>query len=558
MADANVRKFYLSWIDRRKGPWPRWLEPKETQRTRKGTTVVFRPPDDAQWPGLPEVVDGPQTWQHLGPTLTALFHPQSPYNNFNNLQRVYLLYEPDLAEHSPHEKLRKVMEEIFAVRKIGDLAKRVQWVPIGGITEHTDHKQIIQQLETWIHGVDDPLNLRRKSPPSITINLSPGTPTKHACWLMLYWKGALGHSPGTFVKFIQGSTELYADEDRRRPVHDVPIDILSRFIGKEGNTEPAPEAGPADWVRLEGLRSEPYEKLRQMLEQTALLGIPIVLYGERGTGKTFLARYYHERRQFYRRQHYSQVRQARAAPVRYPSNAPAVKGEGNFVPVTLSEYADLHELRDNLFGWAEGSWTGAKEEYHGLLGLAHRGTLFLDEIHHLDHTLQASLLGVLNNSRYRPKMAPYEVESHFDLVLATNDPQWRETLADDFRDRIERVVLEVPSFRSLQRYDLDDLWQFWEFTMKRRCWEAGIEFSDIPEDCRVHLIGLFRHQPFLGNWRRPDAAGRPGLAAADRGARRKTDGFDVEPGPARQGDISDVSGGAVRVEKAEKKWVCPA
>src|SRR5205814_8705816 len=117
-------------------------------------------------------------------------------------------------------------------------------------------------------------------------------------------------------------------------------------------------------------------------------------------------------------------RPTRPAPVRFPSNSPADTGEGNFVPVTLSEYADLHELRDNLFGWAEGSWTGAKEEYHGLLGLAHRGTLVLGEIHHRDRTLQASLLGVLNNCRYRPKMAPYEVESQFDLVLATNDPQW--------------------------------------------------------------------------------------------------------------------------------------
>ena len=498
MADANLRKFFLSWVDRRKDPWPLWMEQPDGLAGRKAKAVACRPADDPHWPGVPELLDCPQPWQHLGPTLTALFHPQSPYHNFNNLQRVYLLYEPELLDRSPHEKLRAALEQICAARKLGDLAKRVHWVPITGITEHTEHKQIIGQLEAWIHGPDDPLNLRRKTPPSIVINLGPATPTKHACWLMLYWKGALGHSPGAFVKFIQGSTQSYADENRRVPVHDVPIDMLSRFIGKEG-TPSEPKAD--DWVKLEDLRSEPYEKLRQMLEQTALLGIPIVLYGERGTGKTFLARYYHERRQFYRRQQGTLPRPARSMPVRFPSNAPAEKAEGNFVPVTLSEYADLHELRDNLFGWAEGSWTGAKEEYHGLLGLAHRGTLFLDEIHHLDRTLQASLLGVLNNCRYRPKMAPYEVESNFDLVLATNDPQWRETLADDFRDRIERVVLEVPSFRSLQRHDLGDLWQFWEFTLRRRCWEAGIEYTAIPEDCQTHLAGVFRHQPLLGNWR---------------------------------------------------------
>jgi hypothetical protein len=497
MAEANFRKFYLSWVDRRKDPWPRWLE-LESQTTRKGLKISTRPMDDPQWPGVPEVICS-APWQYLGPTLTALFHPQSPYYNFNNLQRVYLLYEPELGQHSPHDKLQEAVERICAARKIADLAKRVHWVPIAGITEHTDHKQIIQQLEAWVHGPEDPLNLRRKAPSSIVINLSPATPTKHASWLMLYWKGALGHSPGTFVKFIQQRTAEYTDENQRLPILDVPIDMLSRFIGKDTGATVEPKAD--DWVRLEDLRSEPYAKLRQTLEQTALLGIPIVLYGERGTGKTFLARYYHERRQFYRRQYGAPAPAARSAPVRFPSNAPDVKGDGNFVPVTLSEFVDLHELRDNLFGWAEGSWTGAKDEYHGLLGLAHRGTLFLDEIHHLDRTLQASLLGVLNNCRYRPKMAPYEVESHFDLVLATNDADWRSTLADDFRDRIERVVLEVPSFRSLQRYDLGDIWQFWEFTLKRRCAETGIECTSIPEDCKTHLAGAFRHQPLLGNWR---------------------------------------------------------
>jgi transcriptional regulator with AAA-type ATPase domain len=322
---------------------------------------------------------------------------------------------------------------------------------------------------------------------------------------MLHWKGILGSPPGTFVKFIQGDTGNYHDEESRTPVRDVPIELLSRFIGKTSPGASPAEPKEGDWVSLENLRGEPFEKLRQVIEQTALLGIPIVLQGERGTGKTFLARYYHERRQIYRPQPATRDGRPRTPSsksfLRFPSNAPAGPEAPNFVCVTLSEYADLHELRDNLFGWAKGSWTGAEEEYHGLLGLAHGGTLFLDEIHHLDRTLQASLLGVLNNRRYRPKGASCEVESHFDLVVATNDPQWRAKLADDFRDRIERVVLEVPPFRLLQRHDLADLWLFWEFTLRRRCRECGIEYCEAPEDCRALVLAALRHQPLLGNWR---------------------------------------------------------
>jgi transcriptional regulator with AAA-type ATPase domain len=133
--------------------------------------------------------------------------------------------------------------------------------------------------------------------------------------------------------------------------------------------------------------------------------------------------------------------------------------------------------------------------------MAHHGTLFLDEIRHLQGALQASLLGVLNNHRYRPKMADYEVQSLFDLVVATNDPQWRDRLADDFRDRIERIVLEVPPFRVLQRADLADLWCFWECTLRRRCRECGVDYTEPTPECRAELEGVFRHQPLAGNWR---------------------------------------------------------
>jgi hypothetical protein len=505
--DPKARKFYVSWVDRRKDPWPKWADRTDGQPSKKGKALRLCPAEDPEWPGVPRLVDEQQPWLHLGPTLTALFHPNSPYCNLRHLDRVYLVYEPELGKRSPHEKLRDVLERLCRARQIPDFQKRLRLAPIAGIADHTDHKQVLQRLEDWICGDEDPFNLRRKAgknSPHIVINLGPGTPAKHACWLMLHWKGVLGDAPSTFVKFVQGDAGLYGDEAQREPIRDVPIDVLSRFIGKEARVAAPPAA--EDWVRLEDLRSAPYEDLRKTIEQAALLGLPIVLYGERGTGKTFLARYYHERRQFYRR-----IQAGPADPglpaagrnsfLRAPSNAPAAPQEGSFVPVTLSEYANLHELRDHLFGWARGSWTGAQGEYHGLLGMAHRGTLLLDEVHHLDRTLQASLLGVLNNRRYRPKMADYEVQSDFDLVVGTNDPRWRDTLADDFRDRIERIVLEVPPFRVLQRHDLADLWGFWEFTVRRRCRECGVEYAEPPPDCRAQLEGVFRHQPLHGNWR---------------------------------------------------------
>jgi transcriptional regulator with AAA-type ATPase domain len=188
--------------------------------------------------------------------------------------------------------------------------------------------------------------------------------------------------------------------------------------------------------------------------------------------------------------------------------APETGVEGLFVKITLAEFADLDTLRDTLFGWAKGSWTGAEEAYDGLLGEAHHGTLFLDEIHHLDRKLQPLLLGPLNTDslgsrRYKPKMATYDVISDFDLVVATNDPAWRDRMIPDLQERFERIVIEVPSFRSFQKDATQTIWQFWEFTLRRRCERCGLEYTQEGDwkECSQRLLELFASQPLHGNWR---------------------------------------------------------
>jgi transcriptional regulator with AAA-type ATPase domain len=283
--------------------------------------------------------------------------------------------------------------------------------------------------------------------------------------------------------------------------------VLSQLIGREDR--PAQPAPPAE-IDLETL-GPPYDDLRKRIEHAALLGLPILLQGERGAGKTFLAHYYHRRRQVYRGLQTrapgrGQARRDGKDSSPRSERVPEKTGESGFITVTLSEFADVDTLRDALFGWAKGSWTGAERAFDGLLGEAHGGTLFLDEIHHLERPLQSALLGPLNSRRYRPKMAAYEIVSQFDLVVATNDPEWRRKLADDFRDRIERIVLEVPSFKSLQRSGEKILWDFWNFTLRRRCWECNLDYTEDSEDrgwveCRDRLLGVFKRNPLPGNWR---------------------------------------------------------
>jgi hypothetical protein len=537
------RCFYVSWIDLRTDPWPQWerIHPGAAVELQDGQRIGSLPADHPEWPGVPLIeqaaaptvadprlgrfvwpgipllIDGRPCRLYTGPTLSALFHPGSPFSNLEALDTVHLLYQPE-REGSSHELLREVLLRICTARHIKNADRRLNFVPIKGIPDPTDHAAIIRGIEQWVEH-SDPFDLGRrhaaKNPSRVVINLSPGTPSMHAAWLMLRWNGSLGGSESV-VEFVQGDGGLVegvaGTGPPPNPLRVVPIDVLSQFLGRKG-APPQPTEGPEEpGIPLEALPGPPFDDLRQRIDHAAMLGLPILLHGERGTGKTFLAHYYHRRRQIYRALHAeagapspaATRREAKDKPRKTGERFPEKSGEGNFVGVTLSEFADIDTLRDTLFGWAKGSWTGADKGFDGLLGEAHGGTLFLDEIHHLAKPLQAALLGPLNSRRYRPKMATCEVISHFDLVVATNDAQWRDRMADDFRDRIERIVLEVPAFRSFQRHGAELLWLMWDFTIRRRCKECGIEYSDagpVGTECREQLMGLFRRHPLSGNWR---------------------------------------------------------
>jgi hypothetical protein len=527
------RTFYVSWVDKQTDPWPLWerLKDRHGPVQLDGRELRFLPADHAQWPSVPYVegadvptvsdgrmgqyrwpgipfrLDSRQCRLLVGPTVSALFHPESRFHDLKDVECAYFLHQPD-SSGSPHAELVEACLRICEARGIRDGSKRLKLIPIAGIPDPTDHAAIIRGIEHWLNqrnsfGAGDRPG---KGTTRIVVNLSPGTPAMHACWLMLRWNGSLGGAESV-VEYVQGSGGLEphpVEGPNAGPLRVVPIDVLSQLIGRK---EPEPSSTPdADEVELEKLKA-PFDVLRQKMDQAALLGLPILLQGERGTGKTFLAHYYHRRRQHYRAMKGAKPATAPRKSTKKPAAAaPERASETNFVPVTLSEFGSLDMLRDTLFGWAKGAWNRAYEAYDGLLGEAHGGTLFLDEVHHLARPLQASLLGPLNNGRYRPMMATYELTSDFDLVVATNDPEWRQKLADDFRDRLERIVLEVPSFRSFQRYGLDSLWLFWRHTLKRRCAACGIEYLEGEkvtgwEECREQLEGVFRRHPLPGNWR---------------------------------------------------------
>jgi DNA-binding NtrC family response regulator len=108
-------------------------------------------------------------------------------------------------------------------------------------------------------------------------------------------------------------------------------------------------------------------------------------------------------------------------------------------------------LESELFGHEKGAFTGAVSAKPGLLELAHRGTFFLDEIGDVDLGVQAKLLKVIEELRFRRLGDVRDRRVDVRLVAATHRDLARQVAEEKFREdllyRINVVTLMVPPLR---------------------------------------------------------------------------------------------------------------
>jgi transcriptional regulator with GAF, ATPase, and Fis domain len=169
--------------------------------------------------------------------------------------------------------------------------------------------------------------------------------------------------------------------------------------------------------------------LRRVLHETFIPAIevenpePILILGERGTGKDLIARYIH---------------------------AYSSRHKRPLVVVSCAEITD--ELAaSRFFGHKRGSFTGALTDEPGFFRAADGGVLFLDEIAELTPRAQAHLLRVLENHTVVPVGQTREYKTNVAVVLATNrdlDQAVREgALRADFYDRFRTLSVRLLPLR---------------------------------------------------------------------------------------------------------------
>ena len=211
------------------------------------------------------------------------------------------------------------------------------------------------------------------------------------------------------------------------------------------------EKSESDLIFLQGnfpeviFSDEKMVSLLRSLEKISPSSSPVLILGETGTGKELIAKAVHEH---------------------------SGRSENKMIPINCSAMPE-NILEAELFGYEKGAFTGADQSRSGILGSLEGGTLFLDEIGDMPLNLQAKLLRLLQEKKYRPLGSRSEKQVDVRFVAATNKNLAEEVKLGRFRSdlfyRLNVLPVRVPSLRERKK-DIGLLLQYFldSFNKKNR------------------------------------------------------------------------------------------
>lgn len=173
-------------------------------------------------------------------------------------------------------------------------------------------------------------------------------------------------------------------------------------------------------------RSEKLRKIHEVVQILSQNDVTVLVLGETGAGKGLYARLIHKL-----------------------SN----RSNYNFVEINCAGLP-RELLESELFGFDKGAFTGAVANKPGLFELASGGTIFLDEIGEMQLDIQAKLLKVIEEKKFRRLGGVQEKVVDVRVIAASNRDLAREVKGKRFREdlyyRLNVMPILIPPLRDLK------------------------------------------------------------------------------------------------------------
>ena len=246
---------------------------------------------------------------------------------------------------------------------------------------------------------------------------------------------------------------------------------IARFNSTETQTQPPLKRNTTvknDSTFLTG-NAESTKELYHQVEIVATTDYSIILYGESGTGKEVIAKKIHD-----------------------------MSGRKNKPFVAMDCGTLSKELAGSeLFGHVKGAFTGALADKEGHFEMANEGTLFLDEVANLSYDIQASLLRVIQERKFKRVGGNKEMPVDIRIIVASNenlqDAYRKGKFREDLYHRFNEFSIQLPPLRNRK----EDIPLFADFFLKKTRVELNKEVTGFDDE----VMNMFINYNWPGNLR---------------------------------------------------------
>lgn len=301
-------------------------------------------------------------------------------------------------------------------------------------------------------------------------------PDKDGIFLL---KNIKKHYFGTQVILMTGYADIYtAVESIKAGAFDyvskpvIPEEILKKIQEaleqKERSVQKIQEKKRLSVPYVKGTSPEA-EKLYEYIRLVAPTMMTVLITGESGSGKEYIARLIHAQSN--------------------RKDAPFVAVDCGAIPKDLAA--------SEFFGHVKGAFTGAVNDKTGYFVAASGGTVFLDEIGNLSYDVQIQLLRALEERKVKPVGSDKEVAFDVRIISATNENLTKAVAEGNFREdlyhRLNEFSLKALSLRERR----EDIPLFANHFLAASNQELGKEVIGFEEE----VMRIFKNYIWPGNLR---------------------------------------------------------